>query len=187
MVHSKRKRNSTRTNPNKRSRYTDSSAGEPSNESDTLWAAECILDELVIRGVRKYYIQWKGIDPDTGKAWEPTWEPEENANDLLVAHWEQEKARDLEQVRQIPRGSNRGQSTQRQDDQESRRIRNSRVVDSSPEPTTRSSTLRYPSTIESARKAYPAPQRRQPAPHLAFRLPDVVAVSRGTNTNPSPR
>jgi hypothetical protein len=144
MAHSKRKRNSTKTKPNKRSRYVQSSASEPSNESDTLWAAECILDERVIGGIRKYQIQWQGIDPDTGKAWEPTWEPEENANDLLVADWLQEKARDLAEVRQILEGYSRGDSEQPREAQPSRRIRNSRVVDSSPKPTARSSTHSSP-------------------------------------------
>ncbi|CAN9137874.1 unnamed protein product [Alternaria alternata] len=142
MAHSKRKRNSIRTKPSKRARYIDSSESEPTN--DTLWAAERILDEKTIRGVRTYHIQWKGLDPETGKAWEPTWEPEENANDLLVAHWEQEKARDLEEVRRISRGSSRGQSEQRKDAQEQRRIRNSRVTDSSPEPAICSSTSSTP-------------------------------------------
>ncbi|CAN9079265.1 unnamed protein product [Alternaria alternata] len=142
MAHSKRKRNSIRTKPSKRARYIDSSESEPTN--DTLWAAERILDEKTIRGVRTYHIQWKGLDPETGKAWEPTWEPEENANDLLVAHWEQEKARDLEEFRRISRGSSRGQSEQRKDAQEQRRIRNSRVTDSSPEPAICSSTSSTP-------------------------------------------
>ncbi|CAN9220837.1 unnamed protein product [Alternaria sp. RS040] len=142
MAHSKRKRNSTRTKPSKRARYIDSSESEPTN--DTLWAAEHILDEKIIRGVRTYHIKWKGLDPETGKAWEPTWEPEENANDLLVAHWEQEKARDLEEVRRISRGSSRGQSEQRQNAQEQRRIRNSRVIDSSSEPAICSSTSSTP-------------------------------------------
>lgn len=144
MAQSKRKRNSTRTKPNKRSRYIDSSASESGSESGALWAADCILDEHVVRGVRKYYIQWKGINPDTGKAWEPSWEPAENANDLLVAYWEQEKARDLADVHAYLEGSSRAQPKKRQETQASRRIRNSRVVDSSPEPTACSSTSSTP-------------------------------------------
>ncbi|KAL1799312.1 hypothetical protein ACET3X_003349 [Alternaria dauci] len=147
MAHSKRKRNSIRTKPNKRARCIDSSASEATKDSDALWAAECILDEKFIHGVRRYHIQWKGIDPDTGKAWEPTWEPEENANDDLVADWEQEKARDLEEVREISLGRRIGQSErQQQDGRGPRRIRHSRVVDSSPEPTTCSSTTLSPLT-----------------------------------------
>ncbi|KAI4672694.1 uncharacterized protein J4E78_001196 [Alternaria triticimaculans] len=144
MARPKRKRNSLRTNTNKRSRYVDSSQSEPGSQSDTLWAAESILDERVVRGVRKYYIQWQGIDPKTGKTWEPTWEPEENANDLLVAHWAQEKARILAEVHQRYPGSDNGHPEQPQEAQASRRIRNSRVVDSSPEPSTASSTPSTP-------------------------------------------
>ncbi|KAG9193483.1 hypothetical protein G6011_03518 [Alternaria panax] len=173
MAHSKRKRNSTGTKPNKRSRYIDSSASEPSNGSDTLWAAECILDEKAIHGGRRYYIQWKGIDPDTGKAWEPTWEPEENANDVLVAHWEQQKARDLEEGRQISRGSSRGQSAQPHDAQEQRRICNSRVVDSSPEPTGRPSTPSTPLNQrrrrEASGSATASPARPSPRIQIARR------------------
>jgi hypothetical protein len=131
-----------------------------------LWAADCILDEHVVRGVRKYYIQWNGTDPDTGKAWEPSWEPAENANDLLVAHWEQERARNLADVHAYLEGSSRAQSELRQEAQASRRIRNSRVVDSSPEPTARSptsltplsnrvGTRRLPSATASAARASP--------------------------------
>ncbi|KAI4689879.1 uncharacterized protein J4E84_004059 [Alternaria hordeiaustralica] len=144
MARPKRKRNSLRTNTNKRSRYVDSSQSEAGSQSDTLWAAESILDERVVRGVRKYYIQWQGIDPKTGKTWEPTWEPEENANDLLVAHWAQEKARILAEVHQQYPGSDNGHPEQPQEAQASRRIRNPRVVDSSPEPSTASSTPSTP-------------------------------------------
>jgi hypothetical protein len=175
MAQSKRKRNSTRTKPNKRLRYVDSSASEPNNQSDTLWAAECILDEQVFRGVRKYYIQWKGTDPDTGKAWAPTWEPEENANELLVADWEQEKARELAQVHEEFGGSNRRQSAQRQEAQTetSSRIRNSRVIDSSPEPAPRSSTPSIPLnnrvSSETLPSATASPARASPRIQIARR------------------
>ncbi|KAH6882896.1 hypothetical protein BKA58DRAFT_329969 [Alternaria rosae] len=158
MARTKRKRNSLRTNTNKRSRYDDSSPSEAGSTSDTLWAAECILDEHVVRGVRKYYIQWQGIDPKTGKTWEPTWEPEENANDLLVAHWTQEKARDLAEVDQQSQGSDSRHSEGQQEAQAqaSRRIRNPRVIDSSPEPTDRSSEATSPLSIRADPERLPS-------------------------------
>lgn len=134
MVRSKRKRNPfTRTKPSKRPRYVDSSGSEA---DDKLWEADCILDEHIVRGVRKYHIKWKGVDPDTGNEWPPTWEPEENANDVLVAEWRREKAQTSEGIQ------DRGRSEQRAP----RRIRNSRVINSSPQSAVRSSSPSAPST-----------------------------------------
>ena len=138
MARSKRKRNPTRTKPNKRPRYVDSSASEPDDESK-LWEADCIVEERFIRGVKKYYIKWKGTDPSTGKDWPNTWEPAENANDELVADWQEEKARRSGH-------SVLERSETRTKHRASRRIRNSRVIDSSPESTSRSSPTSAPST-----------------------------------------
>ncbi|KAF1830532.1 hypothetical protein BDW02DRAFT_633583 [Decorospora gaudefroyi] len=127
----KRKRNSTRAKPNKRQRYEDSSASASTDESQatdgskTYYAADCILSERTRRGGRQYLIKWKGTDPDTGSAYENSWEPEEYATAALIAAWEQGKAR----------------SGQRQDaPPRRRRVCNSRVVQSSPDSTSRSSS-----------------------------------------------
>ncbi|KAJ6210141.1 hypothetical protein PSV09DRAFT_2238866 [Bipolaris maydis] len=127
----KRKRTQTRTKPNKRPKYVDCS--DPSSDDDSkLWEAECILEERIVKGVKKYHIKWKGTDPSTGRAWPTTWEPEENANDELVADWLQKKAHES--------GGSRGRPRQRTEAQASRRIRNLRVIDSSPESTCSPST-----------------------------------------------
>ena len=44
----------------------------PHDEDDSsqkLWDATAILDERK----NQYLIEWIGIDPDTGKQWEPSW------------------------------------------------------------------------------------------------------------------
>ena len=64
MAQSKRKCNSIRTKPSKRPKYVDSSGSELSG--DKLWEADCILDEQIIRGIKRYHIKWKGTDPETG-------------------------------------------------------------------------------------------------------------------------
>ncbi|USP72996.1 hypothetical protein yc1106_00270 [Curvularia clavata] len=128
-----------RSGPNKRPSYVESIAIEPSDDESKLWEAECILEERFVRGVKKYHIKWKGTDPSTGKEWPTTWEPEENANDELVAHWQQEKAQRSEH-------SIRRRSEQKTEGQASRRIRNSRVIESSPESADRSSSTSASST-----------------------------------------
>ena len=142
----KRKRTQTRTKPNKRPKYVDSNKSEASGDDNSkLWEAECILEERIVKGVKKYHIKWKGTDPSTGRAWPTTWEPEENANDELVADW-------LQQQKAQKSGGSRGRPKQRAEaeaqTQTSRRIRNSRVIDSSPESTTRSSSTSKPYTLE---------------------------------------
>ncbi|EUC46780.1 hypothetical protein COCMIDRAFT_91853 [Bipolaris oryzae ATCC 44560] len=145
---SKRKRTQTRTKPNKRPKYVDFSEGEPDDNSK-LWEAECILEERIVKGTKKYHIKWRGTDPSTGKAWPATWEPEENANDELVADWLQRKA---QRTAQEPGGS-RGRSAQRAEAQTSRRIRNSRVIDICPESTTSDPSPLEPSTPSHNRAA----------------------------------
>ncbi|GIZ47050.1 hypothetical protein CKM354_001015100 [Cercospora kikuchii] len=39
----------------------------------------------------KYQVDWEP-DSQTGQQYQPTWEPKANANDLLIAHWERQKA-----------------------------------------------------------------------------------------------
>ncbi|KAA1081915.1 hypothetical protein PGTUg99_028129 [Puccinia graminis f. sp. tritici] len=58
-----------------------------SSSQETEWEAIEILKE---RG-GKYYIRWAGIDPETNKAWKPTWEPKSLANELLVEDWKEKK------------------------------------------------------------------------------------------------
>ncbi|OJD34170.1 chromo domain-like protein [Diplodia corticola] len=57
-----------------------------------LFTARAIVDEDAMRG---YLIDWEGIDPATGKAYAPTWEPRSYANAALKREWlEKRKARE---------------------------------------------------------------------------------------------
>jgi hypothetical protein len=142
MAPNKRKRNSTRAKSNKRAKYLDSSSGsEATPKSPTYWEADCILDELSVRGVKTYHIKWKGTNPKTRRTWKPTWELDSYANALLVAAWEQEKARVRASVQHLADGSSRGRLEQRESVRPTptpRHNRQSRVIESSPESTTRS-------------------------------------------------
>jgi len=138
MAQPKRKRNPSRTTPSKRPKYVNSSDSDPP-ESQTFWEAECILAEQVVRGIRKYHIKWKGSDPATGKPWPTSWEPEGNANALLVIDWEQRKAVRAD-AHTVVEGNIRGRAEQREAAQASRRIRSSRVIYSSLECARSSST-----------------------------------------------
>jgi hypothetical protein len=179
MATTKRKRNSTRAKPNKRVKHIDSSsASEATPESPTYWEADSILDELVLRGVKTYQIQWKGTDPKTGQDWEPTWEPEANANALLVASWEQEKARLTASSQHLADGSERGRSEQRQSVRPTpRRIRNSRVIESSPESSTRTSSPSVPSTA-ARDSAIPVDQSSRATTPIGGPAPTARALSR---------
>jgi hypothetical protein len=48
------------------------SAGSP-GEADDFWAVKDIKNEKIERGRVLYLIEWEGTNPDTGRAWEPTW------------------------------------------------------------------------------------------------------------------
>lgn len=59
-------------------RSKQSKAPQPIEEteaeaSETYWAARKILSERRIRGVTQYLVDWEGIDPDTGKPYDPSW------------------------------------------------------------------------------------------------------------------
>jgi hypothetical protein len=177
MATTKRKRNSTRAKPNKRPKYIDST------ESLTYWEADCILDERTRKEVHEYYIKWKGTDPKTGQNWEPTWEPEANANALLVASWEQEKAQIEASVRSIRDGSGRGRSEQRRSVRRTQqRNRNSRVIDSSPQTSTCSTSLPSSPARDSAGPVEQSSRATTPigAPAPAARsLPRIQLHQRG--------
>lgn len=63
-------------------------------DSGDLWEAITILDERGESGSGHYLIQWAGEDPDTGEAWEPTWERRKNVTPALAAEWKQKKRND---------------------------------------------------------------------------------------------
>lgn len=89
---SKRKRTAPSNSQHKRLKYSESSSpAQPIDSQEDYWLAECICDEKVDRGTRKYLVQWQGRDPATGKAWAPTWEPRAHCSKPLLASWEIEK------------------------------------------------------------------------------------------------
>lgn len=71
------------------------------SEDNTFYAAKAILKETEVR----YLIAWKGVNPETGRAWEPTWEPKRFANDELLAAWVRKRnARGKKTVKRAGRG-----------------------------------------------------------------------------------
>ncbi|KAK0727946.1 hypothetical protein B0T26DRAFT_672552 [Lasiosphaeria miniovina] len=61
-------------------------------EEEKLYAIRGIIEEKYKRRKLLYLIDWED-DSDTGEAFEPTWEPAENATPVAVADWEEEKRR----------------------------------------------------------------------------------------------
>lgn len=61
---------------------------EPEPGEDGYWPALEILKE------RKYtyLVEWDGINPETGKAWEPTWTMKTEVTEDLVEVWDAKKA-----------------------------------------------------------------------------------------------
>ncbi|KAF3760178.1 hypothetical protein M406DRAFT_109289 [Cryphonectria parasitica EP155] len=61
---------------------------------DNFYAIKDIIDEKFIGSQRYYKIDWED-HPITGETFEPSWEPEENANEEAVEDWEWEKQRQV--------------------------------------------------------------------------------------------
>ena len=97
MTLPKRKRKPTRTTSNKRPKYiesgSDSDKEEATTNSQQEWEALRIIAQEGQGFDFKYLIEWAGIDPATGKQWEPTWEKASNASESLRKSWEQESVR----------------------------------------------------------------------------------------------
>ncbi|XP_014550392.1 hypothetical protein COCVIDRAFT_31852 [Bipolaris victoriae FI3] len=88
----KRKRTSNTLARNKRRRTTRlayTNASEPYRghgpASEKFWAARRILKD---NGTR-YLVEWEGIDPATGRLYEPTWEPHDFVTPALEAEWKE--------------------------------------------------------------------------------------------------
>ncbi|KAF2852070.1 hypothetical protein T440DRAFT_467301 [Plenodomus tracheiphilus IPT5] len=152
MASSKRKRNSTRHKPAKRPKYIDSSAHDAQTQTqptqaDDFCPVECILDEKIERGRTVYKLQWQGVNPETGKPWDPTWEPRSNCTELLLASWEVEKiakGRTGSATKKSGRGSGRDRRKSRGGHQQQppaqRTLQLSRKAQSSPSASTTHST-----------------------------------------------
>lgn len=102
MAPPKRQRKPTRTTSNKRPKYTlpdtDSSSGSSTEEdsapeSQEEWEALRVIEQRGQGFALQYLIEWKGIDPETGEPWVPTWEKASNAGAVLRASWKAELAR----------------------------------------------------------------------------------------------
>jgi hypothetical protein len=136
MATSKRKRTATRTKQtNKRPKYNDFSDAElpaSTQEDDKYWNAECILEERREkkrkgRRIVEYLVKWTDIDEKTGLVYPPEWSEKKDVTASLLASWEQDKA---ERVVAASREAARAKQSRNQ----------LRVVESSPEPETLSST-----------------------------------------------
>lgn len=66
--------------PSQASLQAGSTQFNPSADGQ-MFKALSILEE---KG-KKYLIDWAGTDPETGKHWEPTWEPKGHASNKLIA------------------------------------------------------------------------------------------------------
>ena len=76
---------------------------EPGGDSDReLWAAITILDERQhkskrgARTIGEYLVDWEGTNPETGRRWEPSWEPKRDCTDVLIQEWKSKKKADPE-------------------------------------------------------------------------------------------
>lgn len=158
MATLKRKRTTTRAKPSKRPKYADSSDPEPA-ASEELWEAKSILDEKRVGRKLQYLIQWKGVDPTTGETYAPTWEPEENPTQDLVAAWKQKKAERSVASASTVAESSTPQSRPKKNSRPPRPSRKPRVIESSPEPSTAHTTsaLSRPSTSAHESPAPAAP------------------------------
>jgi hypothetical protein len=88
----KRKRISNSLAPNKRRRTTRlayTNVSEPhrahGSASETFWAARRILKD----NGSCYLVEWEGIDPGTGRPYDPTWEPHGFVTPALEAEWKE--------------------------------------------------------------------------------------------------
>ncbi|KAF4544082.1 Chromo domain-containing protein [Lasiodiplodia theobromae] len=70
-------------------RTGSTSMAAPALETPEFYEARAIIDE---EG-SQYLIDWEGVDPATGAAYEPTWEPKRSANAALKREWEGKKAK----------------------------------------------------------------------------------------------
>lgn len=164
MTPPKRKRKPTRNTTNKRPKYilsdidsSSSTADGASHNSDEEWEAVRILDQRGQGFALQYYIEWKDIDPATGKPWAPTWERASNASTTLRASWKAELARRSKEKKEADAAAKR--STQQRSAREESpapiiqaRGARRRVVET-PEPLESATPLNSPSPTKQAAAA----------------------------------
>lgn len=123
MANPKPRTTNTRITTTKRSRstcsYTESSGSDSScsdegaNDSQEEWEAVRILAQTGQGFGTKYLIEWAGIDPQTGKRWEPTWEKAVNAGEGLRASWKIEQQKQAQAKKEAERPAKRPRRTPR--------------------------------------------------------------------------
>tara|TARA_R110002003_G_scaffold1640_1_gene23350 strand:- start:1174 stop:5781 length:4608 start_codon:yes stop_codon:yes gene_type:complete len=149
-----------------------------------LWEADCILQEKRVGKKLKYLIKWKGTDPATGEDYEPTWEPEENPTEALLAEWTEKKAqREEGSASATTEGSKpRGRRNKHQNIQHQPRPRRKlRLVESSPDP----STAHTP--IASSQPSTPARDSVAPAVSSSALTTPVGKPAHSTRASPKVR
>lgn len=107
MAPPKRKRIPTRDTSNKRPKYTQPDTSSSSSDSDSHsnsdseqreqdsqeeWEALRILEQTGRGFGVRFLIEWAGLDPATGKQWEPSWVKATNVSDGLRIAWREEQA-----------------------------------------------------------------------------------------------
>jgi hypothetical protein len=137
----KRKATAKPPKSSKRPKHNDDSAAEG------LWEAEGILEERRVHGKLQYLVQWKGRNPATGQDYEPTWEPVANCTKALIEPWQQQHPPEASGSASGSAERSRAKK-QKKTPKQPRPSRQSRVVQSSPEPSTAhtESVLSHPST-----------------------------------------
>lgn len=166
MAPPKRKRKPTRTTTNKRPKYTvpdtDSSSStedEATHDSQEEWEAVRILDQRGQGFALQYYIEWKDIDPATGKPWAPTWEKASNASATLRASWKAELARRAQEKKEADAAARRSTQQRSARDESPAQTTQSRGV--------RSRIVENPEPLESATALESPPHTKQGAAAIA--------------------
>ena len=59
------------------------------DDNETLWS----VLEIIKEDKKRYLVKWEGIDPDTGKPWDPSWVPKRDCTDDLIYEWKVTKAK----------------------------------------------------------------------------------------------
>lgn len=57
------------------------------DDDESLWDVIDILKEKK----RHYFVNWAGVDPQTGKPWAPSWVAKGDVTDDLVERWKKQK------------------------------------------------------------------------------------------------
>ncbi|KAK8065235.1 hypothetical protein PG997_011982 [Apiospora hydei] len=95
------------------------------NLDSDFWEIRGILQERKKRGRVEYLIAWIGQDPETGRPYEPTWEPAADVTQHAIDEWVKQKAASTSHRRrssvQSSGGSSRGSSPSTREDNRLRR------------------------------------------------------------------